>query len=111
MNKTIFSIITVALLMGISSCTKEEEKPQLQKWEYKTLTVPGNAYSPFLPKRISVPMNELTTLGIQGWELVDVYTHIETVHPNFGNDKYVTGLQPNIRTDSIVYVFKRPLYF
>ena len=40
-------------------------------------------------------------------ELVDVYTIEETVHPNFGNEEYVTGLRENTRTASINYVFKR----
>lgn len=46
---------------------------------------------------------------MKGWELVDIYTMIETVHPNFGNKKYVTGLQPNTRTQAICYVFKRAI--
>jgi len=31
----------------------------------------------------------------------------ETVHPNFGNEQYVSGIEPNVRTAEIDFVFKR----
>lgn len=68
-----------------------------------------HSYSDFWARSIDVPQAEMDTLGAHGWELVDVYTRIETVHPNFGNEKYVTGLQANTRTAAVCYVFKRPL--
>lgn len=52
--------------------------------------------------------SQLNEMGSQGWELVDVYTMTETIHPNFGNSSYVTGLQPNVRTSEVAFVFKRP---
>jgi hypothetical protein len=45
-------------------------------------------------------------LGNEGWKLVDVFEIIEIVHPNFGNDDYVTGLQPNVRTSTVNFVLK-----
>lgn len=33
---------------------------------------------------------------------------LETVYPNWGNEKYVTGIQPNVRTMSVVLILKRP---
>lgn len=45
------------------------------------------------------------SLGDEGWELVDVFEETETVHPNFGNSEYVTGIQPNVRTSEISFVF------
>ena len=107
MKKLVYILVTFVVALGIASCSKEKEEQQ--KWEYKTLTVWGDSYSDFWGRNIDVPQIEMDTLGAHGWELVDVYTRIETVHPNFGNDKYVTGLQANTRTAAVCYVFKRPL--
>ena len=51
---------------------------------------------------------EYKQVAAEGWELVACYDSIETVFPNFGDDKYVTGLQPNVRTSTVFFVFKRP---
>lgn len=51
----------------------------------------------------------LDKYGKEEWELVDTYLEMETVRTNYGNDKYVTGLQPNVRTQILVMIFKRPL--
>jgi hypothetical protein len=40
-------------------------------------------------------------------ELVNVYATTETTHPNFGNSEYVTGIQPNVRSSELNFVFKR----
>lgn len=106
MKNLIYFLFAVIVAMGISSCSKKEETPQ--QWEYKTLAVWGNELSKFYALNIEIPQAEMDTLGARGWELVDVYTRIATVHPNFGNEKYVTGLQPNVRTLGVFYVFKRP---
>lgn len=107
MKKAVFLLIGLAVTIGIPSCSQKEEDPQ--KWEYKTLTVWGDSYSDFYGRSIDIPQAEMDTLGAQGWELVDIYTRVETVHPNFGNAQYVTGLQANTRTAAVFYVFKRPL--
>ena len=107
MKNLIYFFVAITVAVGITSCSNKEEGPQ--KWEYKTLAVNGNDFGEFYAKNFPVPVRKLDTLGSQGWELVDVYTQIETVHPNFGNAQYVTGLQPNTRTCLILYVFKRPL--
>ena len=107
MKKLLSILGAIGLLCFVNSCSNE--KQESQKWEYKTLEVIGYDFSEFYPRYFPVPVEKLDTLGSQGWELVDVYTQIQTVHPNFGNDKYVAGLQPNTRTSLILYVFKRPL--
>lgn len=87
--------------LGISSCTSN--------WEYKVVTVKGaeNEASKFDPKKFDVTDDNLNLFGKDGWELVDIYETVETVHPNFGNDQYVSGLQPNVRTAEVNFVFKR----
>lgn len=110
MKKITFALLAMLVALTLASCSKKKEP---QQWEYKTLILNGEnmvgGYRDFVEQRIYIPKDEeLDTLGKAGWELVGVYTRIGTVHPNFGNEKYVTGIQPNVRTTSIFYVFKRP---
>lgn len=88
-----------ALALMLSACG--------DKWEYKRVEVSGIAVSELSSDVILDPTDELNKLGEEGWELVTSYTEVETVHPNFGNDKYVTGLQPNTRTSSVCFILKR----
>lgn len=84
------------------------------KWEYKVLPV----YSDINPKveiaslsysTVTPNDSTLNVLGLEGWELVSSYLEMETTHPNFGDSKYVTGLQPNVRPQRAVLIFKRHL--
>lgn len=77
------------------------------KWEYKIVTVENEQASAFEASEIKVSSEDLNLFGEEGWELVDVYTIVETEHPNFGNSEYVTGIRENTRTASVNYVFKR----
>jgi hypothetical protein len=95
-------VFLIAILgLGISSCTSN--------WEYKVVTVKGTEKeaSKFDTKKFDISDDNLNLFGKDGWELVDIYETTETVHPNFGNDQYVSGLQPNVRTAEINFVFKR----
>ncbi|MFK7604163.1 hypothetical protein ACI3L1_18360 [Deinococcus sp. SM5_A1] len=75
-----------------------------------SLPVSGQGgYVPSSDRDIELDDAQLAALGLQGWELVSTITELETTHPNFGNSQYVTGLQPNIRADRAVLVFKRLL--
>jgi hypothetical protein len=99
MNKILFIAFT---WLSLSACNS--------KWEYKLVTVKGKedeVLSKFQSNKFEVTDESLNLLGEDGWELVSVYDQIETVHPNYGNDQYVSGLQPNVRTAEIHYVFKR----
>jgi hypothetical protein len=51
----------------------------------------------------------LNKLGSEGWLLVISYLELETAYPNFEDYKYVTGLQPNIRPQRAILLFKRYL--
>lgn len=112
MKKLFYLFVVVSMVFGTASCSQKEESQNVesQKWEYNIIGDGGINAGSFNSKVfvLDVIEQELNKLGDEGWELVDVYTRIETVHPNFGNDKYVTGLQPNTRTEVVFYVFKRP---
>ncbi|WP_460194640.1 DUF4177 domain-containing protein [Thermosynechococcus sp. FA-CM-4201] len=88
------------------------------KWEYKTVyvrakTVSSDAYPKFSAKEVSLMEleSEVEKLGKQGWELVDSFVEDETVHPNFGQSNLVVGLQPNVRPNRVVLLFKRKTWF
>ncbi len=57
----------------------------------------------------NLPEEMLNKLGSEGWELSSSYLEMETAWVNFGKNEYVTGLQPNIRPQRVVLVFKRKL--
>lgn len=97
--KRILVLLSLAVIMV--SCSYNG------KWEYKIVTINGESRGDYLPNTFTVTSDDLNLFGIEGWELVDVYTIIETTHPNFGNSEYVTGIRENTKTQSINYVFKR----
>jgi hypothetical protein len=84
------------------------------KWEYKVVSVSseshdrtgtdGGKFSSITPDE-----EALNQLGGEGWELASSYLEMETAWVNFGDNSYVTGLQPNIRPQRVVFVFKRKL--
>lgn len=91
------------------------------KWEYAEISIVAEIPKKFekalgtstnalelAPKVIPDFSDELEEAGRLGWELVGVYLQQETAHPNFGNEEMVTGLQPNIRPQNLVCIFKRP---
>ncbi|MCR4965688.1 MAG: DUF4177 domain-containing protein [Bacteroidales bacterium] len=100
--KKIITLLTLVMILSLTSCT--------QKWQYKVIRISGTEQETlpdFQCKTININDQSLNELGREGWELVDIYTETETVHPNYGNSEYVTGLQPNVRTAATVFVFKK----
>jgi hypothetical protein len=96
--------LLIILFVGLVSfsCTS--------KWEYKTVSVKGEEQerrAKFQVNKFDVSDESLNLFGEDGWELVGIYAKTETVHPNYGNEEYVSGLQPNVRTSEINFVFKR----
>lgn len=96
------------LILGISCAFLLTACCSNEAWEYKVVKVAGQENTNYNPRSYNDATGQLNNLGKEGWELVSTYTEIETVHPNFGNTEYVTGLQPNTRTAVINFVFKRP---
>ena len=114
MTKFQGNLIIALLLVAIGAPFGGNFKP-IPKWEYTTDQVVANIpIENFLNKKHSyktIPefSSLLSLRGQNGWELVDTFLEHETSHPNFGKDDYVTGLQPNIRPQRLVLIFKRPL--
>ncbi len=81
-----------------------------KKWEYRVVKVQGHATDSMQDFRSCEQNEGLLTQTLnqyRDWELVSTTTEIETVHPNYGNDKYVTGIQPNTRTCSVIFIFRK----
>lgn len=100
-----FIFIIALLLIGCQSNGK---------WEYKVLPVSRDINliverESLYPSTITPNDSLLNALGLEGWELVSSYLEMETTHPNFGDSKYVTGLQPNVRPQRAILIFKRHL--
>ena len=103
MKNFILALAVVIAAFSLSSCQGNG------KWEYKIVKVAGSAGSNgnYGGMQFSDPSSQLNKLGEDGWEIVSTYTEVNTVHPNFGNAEYVTGLQPNTRTEVVNFVLKR----
>lgn len=102
MKKYLAAIVFGTLLL--CSCSKDS------KWEYKIVRVPGQEsekMADFSPVVFNDQTTMLNKMGEEGWELIDTYTETNTVHPNFGNSEYVTGIRENTRTSVLNFVFKR----
>ena len=98
--------LILSIILSLSSCQNNK------KWEYKVVKISAQDYSrtSYEAKyRTNVFPNDstLNSLGAQGWELTTSYLEVETAFPNFGNAEYVTGLQPNVRPQDVVLIFKR----
>ena len=82
-------------------------------WEYHVVTVAANGgdsrtgFAAMSAATVNVPADSLAALGADGWELVGTLLETETAFPNFGNDNYVNGLQPNVRPQLATLIFKR----
>jgi hypothetical protein len=105
--------VIVLLCIGLILAGWKVLKP-VPHWEYKKLVcltdglhdrtgIGALSYS-------SIKLDEslLSVMGAEGWELTTSYLEMETAFPNFGKEEYVNGLQPNIRPQSLVLIFKRP---
>jgi hypothetical protein len=98
--------ILVATLLNplstfLTSLTKQAN------WEYQSITFKAINSSPSSAAWIDLEIDELQTLGREGWEVAGMWIENETVHPNFGKSEYVAGIQPNTRPSQLVIILKR----
>lgn len=109
-----FKLIIIILLILIEITIVGSTEPT-QKWVYKVVkyhSIENNERTgsgAFKYNTIDIPQEELNALGSEGWELVTSYLEMETAYPNFGNEEYVTGIQPNVRPQCVVLIFRRPI--
>ncbi len=107
------SVIIVLLLIGLGMPFLGTLRPN-PKWEYTHLTFyagDNERIGSGALKYSSIKINEakLDEMGKSGWEITGSYLEMETAFPNFGKEEYTTGLQPNIRPQSLIILFKRPI--
>jgi len=93
------------------------------KWEYKTVYFDAEKMqgldksyakgTDFFKRTVSsasvLPSDSsLNKFGIDGWEIATSYLEMETVFPNLlASGDGVNGLQPNVRPQRLVVIFKR----
>jgi hypothetical protein len=113
MTKSQGYILIGVLIVGFALLTWSIFKPQT-KYEYKItsfLTESNDRTGEGAMKFATVKLDEgqIALMGREGWELVGTFLEMETAYPNFGNSEYVTGLQPNIRPQRAILIFKRQI--
>lgn len=121
MKLKILTLFIIVITM-LTACHNQEP----QQWEYMVLPIEGSklptVYAPNDKEMLtqqsdfkSLEFNNqnfnmmLNSYGKDGWELVNIYSTIETVFPNFGNEEYHSGIKENTRTQTINFVFKRKI--
>ena len=112
-TRTQGSIIVALLCIGLGFPFLSFLKPA-PRWEYKKLVFLTDVrhgrtgLGALSYNSINLDESLLDSMGSRGWELVTSYLEMETAFPNFGKEDYLTGLQPNIRPQSLVLIFKHP---
>lgn len=113
-SKIIIGLTTLLLLLLILILHYPSNKEKVDQWEYKVIRFFNSGESregseAFKQTEILISESRLNELGEEGWELVSTSLEMETAYPNFGNSSYVTGLQPNVRPQVLICIFKRQL--
>ena len=110
-NASLIKISGVALLVALIVLAIFASRD----WEYKVVTLTSGLSrtgSEAFEISTLVPSDEsLNAYGKDGWELVSTHIEMETAHPNYGNDDYGSGLQPNVRPQRLVMFLKRRVPF
>jgi uncharacterized Zn finger protein (UPF0148 family) len=112
-SQTPITIILVLLLVGVllSGLSFLQISPR-PKFEYTHITFLAGSHKrtgtdALMYSSIKIDQAVLNRMGGDGWEMVGSYLEMETAFPNLGTGEYVTGLQPNIRPQCLVVIFKR----
>lgn len=113
-------IVVIVALVGSAVWIRmqlKDNNDQLVKltepsYEYQVVSVSGNSNISYYEdkearKEISFVEIRKKLEEYPDWELVDVIEEVETVFPNFGNEKYVTGIQSNVRTWRVQLILRK----
>jgi len=103
-------------LAELRAHTRELRQLNSAEWEYTSFRVftaqvsDRNGSEAFKYSSINDAKldDALKEAGLGGWQVVSVALEMETAWPNFGKEDYVTGLQPNIRPQSLLVILRRP---
>jgi len=81
-------------------------------WEYKLFTIGAPTHERTGPNALAsneiiVDEKKLNEFGSAGWELTSTWLEPETSFPNMSDNKYVTGIQSNVRPSRAVLLFRR----
>lgn len=103
----IYAIVGVGLISASILACDKLGAVSTPTWEYQVTyeTVPqeDDKSAQGFPN----PQEDLNAQGKNGWELVSSYVENETVFPNLGDPKYITGVQPNVRPRRLTFILKR----
>jgi hypothetical protein len=114
MPRLLASLIAILLCSGLGLASWTLFLRPAPQWEYQTVSLSseGNERTGLDAVKfasIQWEANTVAAMGTEGWELVDTYLELETAYPNFGDEDYVTGIQPNVRPQALTLIFKRPI--
>ena len=111
-NSAILFKLTICILLFLILFLHYPVKPKPPMYEYKVVSFladghdrTGSGASKY--SIIIINESDLLVLGVAGWELSSTSLEMETAYPNFGNQSYVTGIQPNVRPQRLICIFKR----
>jgi hypothetical protein len=109
----LISLLIILAFVGIGVTAASAYKAPV-KYQYKVVRANSQSHDRTGEEAgkfstIQIGQKDMDDLGADGWELVGSFLEMETAFPNFGNEKYVTGLQPNVRPQSAVLLFKKPI--
>jgi hypothetical protein len=105
-------LLVLVLVLGVLAI-RASFYPVYPRWEYMTRTFVATeartGEEALHPTTLRIDEAELKLVGADGWEIAGTYLEMETAYPNFGSGEYVTGLQPNVRPQRLVVIFKRQI--
>lgn len=105
-------IVLLAVILSLIVWNSLKQEAVTPKFEYRVvefMTESNERTGTGALKYSSIRVDEgqLQKLGEDGWELVNSFVENETAFPNFGDSQYVTGIQPNIRPQRAIFIFKK----
>ena len=100
-------LLCVIILLSLWSTFRPQPKYEYKAVSFLTGSTERTGEGAAKFTSVNLDEDQLAAMGGEGWELVDSFLEIETAWPNFGSAEYVMGLQPNVRPQKAVLLFKR----